>query len=150
MGRPDRRRHIRRAILGAAAAGAMVVALAGCAEFGIALPGATPAPVEEPFVPQAGPWDATAMDHRGADGQAFEYDCPADGSLGVVWGTNVYTDDSSVCTAAVHMGLITVEEGGTVRIVIRPGLGAYLGSERNGVTTQRWGEWDGSFVFVGV
>jgi hypothetical protein len=36
-----------------------------------------------------------------------------------------------------------------VRIVIRPGLAAYNGTSRNGITTERWGEpWHGSFVVV--
>jgi LCCL domain len=94
------------------------------------------------------PWAAQAMQHRGANGRVVPYDCPADGVLGDVWGTIVYTDDSSVCTAAVHMGLITRAAGGTVRIAIQPGRVSYAGTSQNGVTTQRWDRWDGSFVFV--
>lgn len=107
------------------------------------------APVDPVARPMGGPWAAWAMEHRGANGQEFEYECPPQGTLGSVWGTVTYTDDSSVCTAAVHAGVITREAGGTVRIVIRPGLVAYAGSSRNGVTSEPWGWWDGSFEFVG-
>ena len=62
-----------------------------------------------------------------------------------MWGDRVYTDDSSVCTAAVHAGALSRASGGTVRITIRPGLAAYAASSRNGVTTEQWESWGGSF-----
>jgi hypothetical protein len=65
-----------------------------------------------------------------------------------VWGTDIYTDDSSVCTAAVHAGLIDYEDGGEVVIEIRAGESSYLGTTANGVTTLDYGAWRRSFVFV--
>lgn len=65
-----------------------------------------------------------------------------------MWGTDVYTNDSSVCTAAVHAGLIDFEAGGVVVIEMRPGESSYIGTTANGVTTQSYGSWGGSFVFV--
>jgi hypothetical protein len=70
------------------------------------------------------------------------------GAPGSVWGTDVYTDDSNVCTAAVHAGLITVQGGRTVTIEIRPGLTSYAASTRNGIASGSWGTWSGSYVFV--
>src|SRR5262245_60524498 len=93
-------------------------------------------------------WHADATDHRGRNESTYEYQCLASGSLNPVWGTSFYTDDSSVCTAAVHAGLITVAEGGTVAIKILPGLDAYVGSTRNGVHSSSFDKWDGSFMFV--
>jgi len=93
-------------------------------------------------------WRANATLHRSMDGEQFEYECPAGGEPDTVWGTDVYTDDSSVCTAAVHVGLITLEEGGTVTIEIRPGEDAYEASERNGIETSPYPAWGGSFVIV--
>ncbi|MEP7159081.1 MAG: LCCL domain-containing protein, partial [Chloroflexota bacterium] len=57
-------------------------------------------------------------------------------------------DDSSVCTAAVHAGLITFAAGGSVTIEIQPDAVTYTGSERNGVSSGSWSTWYGSFVFV--
>jgi hypothetical protein len=94
-------------------------------------------------------WTANAALYRGQDGARFTYRCPPDGTASTVWGTDVYTDDSSVCTAAVHLGRITLEGGGTVEIEIRPGEGSYQGSERNGITSFDYGSWGGSYVFVG-
>lgn len=93
-------------------------------------------------------WSANAMHHRGENGQRFSYDCPANGTTAGLWGTDTYTDDSSVCTAAVHAGLITVEQGGPVTIEILPGQKSYRGSDRNGVTSDSYVHWFGSYSFV--
>lgn len=92
-------------------------------------------------------WSSTATAFRGQDNRRVAYDCPADGFFTVVWGTDIYTDDSSVCTAAVHAGKITKEAGGRVVIEIRPGEDSYESSTRNGVTSSSWPSWGGSFIF---
>ncbi len=94
-------------------------------------------------------WSASAEAHRGEDGRQFSYSCPPNGQAYTVWGTDVYTDDSSICNAAVHAGLFSRADGGRVTIEIRPGRASYSGSTRNGATTLDYGEWGGSFVVVG-
>jgi hypothetical protein len=66
-----------------------------------------------------------------------------------LWGTDVYTDDSSICTAAVHAGVIPAS-GGDVTFVIEPGQEEYPASEQNGVTSSQWGSWERSFSFAGA
>ncbi|HYE97128.1 MAG TPA: LCCL domain-containing protein [Rubricoccaceae bacterium] len=90
-------------------------------------------------------WGDTAAQHRGHEGMRIAYLCPPGGTAHTVWGSGPYTDDSSVCTAAVHAGVITFASGGRVVISMRPGRGSYSGSTRNGVTTLDYGEWGGSF-----
>lgn len=92
-------------------------------------------------------WNRTAGPYRGQIGEQIDVDCDAGGEEATVWGTNVYTDDSSICTAAVHQGLITFDEGGTVTVEILDGQDEYVGSEANGVTTRGYGSWGGSFEF---
>lgn len=92
-------------------------------------------------------WATTAADHRGQDGKTFDYVCPPNGTPNTIWGVETYTDDSSVCTAAVHVGLITVEEGGTVTIEIGPGQDTYETGIANDITSSSYGSWDGSFTF---
>lgn len=92
-------------------------------------------------------WEAKATSLGGAVGQTFTLTCSAAGTAHSVWGSDVYTADSSVCTAAVHSGLITFQQGGTVTIEMRPGRSIYGASERNGVTTSPYGSWQSSFVF---
>jgi hypothetical protein len=43
--------------------------------------------------------------------------------------------------------LITVDDGGTILVELAPGEESYEGSEANGVTTESYGSWSGSFVF---
>ncbi len=94
-------------------------------------------------------WNDTATELRGRPGQVVTYDCPARGQAATVWGSGLYTDDSSICTAAVHAGVITLASGGPVDIEWQPGASAYPGTSHNGVTTQAWGKWSGSFIVIG-
>lgn len=107
-------------------------------------PSPTPVPSGSPVT-----WSTQADPWRGRNGERFTVACPPNGAPGRLYGTDIYTDDSSICTAAVHAGLITTLTGGTVMIEIRPGQSSYQGTARNGVTSNGWGEWTGSFVFVG-
>ena len=95
-------------------------------------------------------WRAHAMEHRGRIGAVVEYRCPPGGSLAPVWGTGAYTDDSSVCNAAVHRGSIDRNRGGRVMIVIQAGRDSYDGTTRHGVTSLAWDAWDGSFIVMGA
>jgi hypothetical protein len=92
-------------------------------------------------------WQANATSLNGADGQTMTLACSPGGEPHSVWGSDIYTADSSICTAAVHSGLITFQQGGTVTVELRPGRSIYGASERNGVTTGTYGSWPHSFVF---
>jgi LCCL domain len=126
----------------------LAVVLAAAAALGATGASASPRTVEP--TPTGSDWTANAQTLRTATGSRFLYVCPANGRLDQVWGTRVYTDDSSVCTAAVHAGLITVAEGGLVTIEHLPGQSSYTGSVANGVTSVSWGAWGGSFQLIGA
>jgi hypothetical protein len=108
----------------------------------------TPLPTMDADPPAGWAWHDAPRGHRGEVGRTLDYVCPAGGGFGPIWGTDVYTDDSSVCTAAVHMGLLDRENGGRVRIMLRPGQDVYPGSLRNGVVSESYESWGGSFVVV--
>jgi hypothetical protein len=93
------------------------------------------------------PWTADAQAHRGEDGEQFDQDCPAGGEADTIWGVELYTDDSSICTAAVHVGLLSFDEGGTVTYEIAPGEDRYESGIANEITSMSYGSWDGSFLF---
>jgi len=95
-------------------------------------------------------WLASATALRGRNGERFEFRCPPGGGAGRgPFGTDIYADHSSVCTAAVHAGVITFASGGTVTIEIRAGQDFYAGSPgEGGVTSSAAGGWPGSFTFV--
>lgn len=96
----------------------------------------------------SGAWAERATPHRGSNGSSFTQVCPPGGALGSVWGTDVYTDDSSVCSAAVHAGRITLAQGGAVTYFVLPGRSGYTGSARNGVSAMNFGTFPGSFAFT--
>jgi hypothetical protein len=92
-------------------------------------------------------WQANASSLNGKIGQSFTLSCAPGGTPGSVWGSDIYTADSSICTAAVHSGLITLQQGGTVTIELRAGRPIYGTRDRNGVTTSPYGSYQMSFVF---
>jgi len=94
-------------------------------------------------------WTTQANDYYQNIGQRYTFYFPAGGTISSrVWGTDIYTFDCSIASAAVHAGLISPQNGGTVTIEIRAGQSSYKGSTRNGVTSGDWGSFGGSFVFV--
>jgi hypothetical protein len=83
-----------------------------------------------------------------AAGEVFSYECLAEGAGGgSVWGTDVYTSDSSICAAAAHRGHVSPETGGQITLMVLGSQVAYGGTARNGVTTSDYPEWSRSFVF---
>lgn len=93
-------------------------------------------------------WETSATDFDGEIGMQIGYSCPSSGIPQTIYGTDLYTTDSSVCTAAVHAGLITLEDGGDVVIRIRERAQGFLASDRNGITSSEFqGSWS-SFEFM--
>ncbi|HEX8384601.1 MAG TPA: LCCL domain-containing protein [Rubricoccaceae bacterium] len=102
-----------------------------------------------PATPRPGAdWSTTAEEFRGRLSQRYAYTCPAGGQAGPVWGNGPYTDDSSVCTAAVHAGAVTFSRGGPVVVEIRDGQASYSEGRSNGVDGMSYDAWEGSFVVV--
>ena len=92
-------------------------------------------------------WSAGASFVKQDNGLRYSFICPPDGSAATVWGSDVYTADSSICTAAVHAGKITLEKGGTVTIEFTGGRQTYGATTRNGISSQNYGQYPHSFVF---
>ncbi|MEM8695965.1 MAG: LCCL domain-containing protein [Pseudomonadota bacterium] len=119
--------------------------------FGLAVLGLLLVPVGQPTEAMqrqlsACPDNAIALRGSGARQECF---CSAAASRGgTVWGTDDYSDDSRICRAAVHYGVIGTG-GGRVVFEVTPGRSSYQPSNRNGVASRSWGRWQGSFRFVG-
>ncbi len=79
-------------------------------------------------------------------GAVFVANCPEDcGNASTVWGDGLYTKDSPICKAAIHAGVIT-KSGGKVKVTVQPGQDRYKGSAKNGITTQKYGSFGGSYT----
>ncbi|HQG98057.1 MAG TPA: LCCL domain-containing protein, partial [Thermotogota bacterium] len=64
---------------------------------------------------------------------------------GSVWGSGVYTDDSTLAMVCVHAGLLRIGETGLIEVTLLPGLEEYEGSTQNGITSQSYGSWQWSY-----
>lgn len=88
-----------------------------------------------------------------------ELDAPEGGTWGGIWGTHLYTIDSTICLAAVHAGALQpipqagggTVYAGTVELRGAPGCPSYPASTANGVTSWSYsGMWQASFYFPAV
>ncbi len=96
------------------------------------------------------PDPVTLTGYRGKNGQSYYFEVTGNSNGGTVWGSDVYTDDSSLARAAVHAGILKNGEKGVVKVTILPGQIAYIGSTRNGIETSPYGAWEGSYVVEAV
>jgi hypothetical protein len=110
---------------------------------------------ESTSVPEIG-WSSRissmGLDENENIGNKYTFDCqPAEDDLihPPIWGTNIYTLTSGICSTAVHSGLITPEKGGEVTVKILKGQKFYTGSDSNDIISQDHRTTDMSFTFVG-
>jgi hypothetical protein len=94
---------------------------------------------------QADPGTLTGF--QGFIGQKFAFTVTgrADGS---VFGTDVYTTDSMLATAAVHAGVLRVGQTGTVKVQIIASPPGFAPSTRNGVTSAAWGPYPAAYQIL--
>jgi hypothetical protein len=57
---------------------------------------------------------------------------------GPLWGTDVYSSDSSLAFAAVHAGVLKLGQTGIVKVTMIPSHLDFTGTTRNGVTSASW------------
>ena len=67
---------------------------------------------------------------------------------GIIWGETIFTDDSNIAKAAVFMGICNINEEKIVKIRILEGRSYYPNSYKNGIKSNSWGSWPGSYIFV--
>ncbi len=66
-----------------------------------------------------------------------------------IYGSETYTDDSSICIAAIHRGIIN-DIGGEVKFVITVGKDNYKGTNGFGIASKEHGPHVRSFSFLGT
>jgi hypothetical protein len=71
-------------------------------------------------------------------------------SGGSLWGTDIYTGDSTIALAAVHAGLVKVGETVIVKVIVEPPLLKYRGSVRNGVTSHDYGQYGTAYRLTAI
>jgi len=83
-------------------------------------------------------------------GKKFVVLCPAKCSnqKGNIWGTDVYTDNSSICRAAIHYGILS-DKGGEVSFLIDGAMSSYKKTKKFGIESLSNGSHVRSFKFLG-
>ena len=92
----------------------------------------------------------TDLRFSGPSGRKYRVHCPKGCSkspLANVFGTTYYTDDSSVCKAAVHAGVIKDDNGGDMILIIANGEESYQSSYQNGIQAAAHGSNPRSITF---
>ena len=90
---------------------------------------------------------ATAAGYRGS-GKTISCGCAgSETRAGLVWGSGPYTDDSKICRAAMHAGVIGISGGNVILRMVGP-RSSYGRSSANGVNASNYGAWRGSFIFI--
>jgi hypothetical protein len=89
-------------------------------------------------------YNGSMFEFRQLEGQPLYFEITGR-TGGSIWGTDVYTGDSDLGTAAVHAGALNVGQTGIVEVVIVPSPPQHLGTTRNGVTTSGWGAYGFSY-----
>lgn len=67
---------------------------------------------------------------------------------GSVYGTDVYTLDSSLAAAAVHAGVVKMGATGVLRVTIIESPEAFVSSTRNGITSSAWGRYPAAYKIL--
>ncbi|PQO22031.1 hypothetical protein C2I36_15205 [Rhodobacteraceae bacterium WD3A24] len=68
---------------------------------------------------------------------------------GPIWGTGIYTDDTALSVAAVHAGVLRPGQTGVIAVEVLPGQPSYTGTVRNGISSNSYGSWQGSYRILG-
>jgi LCCL domain len=90
--------------------------------------------------------DAPATMHGLCDSVGTSYYFRVIGQVdGSLWGTDVYTGDSLIGTAAVHAGLIKPLEVAVLRVTVVTPPAQYTGSVRHGVTSHDFGRYGSAY-----
>lgn len=84
---------------------------------------------------------------RSEVGKSFAYRVTGRGDS-FIWGTGIYTSDSTLAMAAVHAGVLKLGETGVVRVTIVPPPPVFAGSTQHGITSSPYGPYSGAYQIV--
>jgi hypothetical protein len=99
----------------------------------------------DPVNVQADPGNLLGLHESIGKTFAFKVTGRADGS---VYGTGVYTTDSTLAAAAVPSGALKVGETGIVRVTMIPSPPAFSASTQNGITSYGWGVYPAAYQII--
>jgi hypothetical protein len=96
---------------------------------------------------RAEPDPGNLVDYRDRIGKILSFRVTGQ-NTGPVWGSDIYTTDSSLATAAVHAGAVKLGQTGIVRVKIVPPPATFSSSARNGILSHPWTGHPGAFQVI--
>lgn len=69
---------------------------------------------------------------------------------GQLWGTDIYSGDSTIGAAAVHAGLLAAGETGFLRVTVVHPPESFPASTRNGVTSTEYGKYQYAWTLSAI
>jgi hypothetical protein len=88
----------------------------------------------------------TMTGHTQEVGKSFTFKVTGT-TRGAIWGTDVYTADSTLATAAVHAGKVRDGETKVLKVTMVKGQAHFKGSTRQGVTSDDFDAYPAAFKF---
>lgn len=82
--------------------------------------------------------------HETEIGKSFAF--RVTGNLGYCYGTDVYTTDSPLSSAAVHMGLLKHGETGVLIATVLPSPPMFTSTSRNGIQSSSWTQYPAAYT----
>jgi len=82
-------------------------------------------------------------------GKSFHFGVTGNNN-GTVWGTGVFTTDTSLASAAVHAGALKLGEAGVVKVTIVPSPPQFNGSLQNGINSHSYPQYTAAFKIAKV
>lgn len=103
--------------------------------------------IEEFLARRAGiePDPGNLTSYRDKVGKTYIFRVTGHKQNGSIWGSQPYTDDTTLSIAAVHSGLLRDGQRGTIKVTILPGQDHYDGGEANGINSSSYETWQGSY-----
>lgn len=69
---------------------------------------------------------------------------------GQLWGTDVYSGDSTIGAAAVHCGLLKPGKSGFLRVTVVTPPESFPGTARNGITSTEFGRYQYAYCLAAI
>ena len=71
-------------------------------------------------------------------GKGYACTCTSNAEQGVIYGTILYSNDSYICTAAIHTGLIANDMAGKIIVQVIESPTVFRGTTQNGIKSTVW------------
>ncbi len=91
------------------------------------------------------PYPGSLTPFRDRIGETFFFEVTGR-TTGSIWGTEVYTCDTDLATAAVHIGALKDGETGIVQVTIVASPSEHKATSQNGINSHAWGSYPASYT----